>query len=343
MKMFQAIYLALLCRTYLFCLKITGFWPFEYDTRSRRFKFNSIYLIVPFISVPYILVNYVLHINLLLDAVNVYFKNIVLKIISNVYVSSNVLNFVFLCATQTMQTKKIHRLIYRTIELYENTRLPLNEIYYLPYLMKFTIKSLIFGSTVVTYMIISMTLIAPHTIKSYMIPGFLIPVFINKFYPDIYYGGLLSVDLYLHQVNVNLKRILLNVTKHNDNELVDIADQLDTISNNYIRLLEIIKEFNQIMSFRVVLWIFLGLLNLLIHLFMQFVFVGIPTRYGHSLNIIVSASGVVDLFYQFMDIWMQSWICNSVLKKINETETMLSSMYVQLLGIDGPFTKSVSF
>lgn len=289
---------------------------------------------------------YVPNVDLLLNAVKVLFKTIVLKMISNVYISSNVLNLLFLYITQNSQIKKIRRLIYRTINLYENLCrcLSLDDMDYLSCLMKFAIKSLVFAITVISYMIVSMTVIAPNAIKFYVLPGFLIPIFINKLYPDIYYGGMLLVDFYLLEINNELKRILNLPAKisRNDKEIIiDVVEQLDTMSINYIELIEIVKEFNQIMSFRVVLWILIGLMNFIIHLFMECVFIGIPIRHGHSLNIIISVSGIVDLFYQFLEFWFTSKICTSVMKKVEETEIILTSMYVQLRD-NGPFARSVN-
>lgn len=343
--MFQKIYLSSFYKTYLFCLKITGFWPFDYDTQLRRFKFNPFYLIVLLcFFLPYILTVYAFNVSLLLNAVKVLFKNIVLKMVSNIYVSSNLLNLIFLYMTQTSQNRKIKRLIYRVVNFYENLSgcLSLDDTNYLPNLIKFTTKSLVFAVTLVIYMIVSMTTIAPNVIKFYAIPGFVIPVFINKCYPDIFYGGMLLVDFLLLQINKELKRILILRGKmdRNDKELLDIIDQMDTMSINYVELIEIVKAFNDIVSFRVVLWILLGQMNFLTHLFMQYVFIGVPIRYGHSLNIIISASGVIDLIYQFLEFWLTTSICTSVMKRIAETETILSSMYVQLRD-DGPFERSV--
>lgn len=343
--MFQNMYLSLFYKTYFFCLRITGFWPFKYDTELKRFKFHSIYLIGPFILIPYVIMAYVLHVDLLLNAVKVLFKTIVLKMISNVYISSNVLNLLFLYITQNSQSKKIRRLIYRTINLYENLCrcLSLDKIDYLSCLIKFAIKSLVFAIIVICYMIVSMTVIAPNVIKFYVLPGFLIPIFINKLYPDIYYGGMLLVDFYLLEINKDLKRILnlpAKISRYDEEIIIDVVEQLDTMSINYIELIEIVKEFNRIMAFRVVLWILIGLMNFLIHLFMEFVFIGIPIRHGHSLNIIISVSGIVDLSYQFLEFWLTSKMCTSVMNKVEETETILSSMYVQLRD-NGPFARSV--
>lgn len=345
--MLQRTYLTILCKTYLFCLKITGFWPFDYDTQSRRFKFNPVYLILLLcVLVPYIFTVYAFNASLLLNAVKVLFKNIILKMVSNVYVSSNLLSLIFLYITQTSQNRKIKRLICRIINLYENLSewLSLDDMNYLPNLIKFSIKSLLFAATAAMYMIVSMTAIAPNSIKFYSLPGFVVPVIVNKFYPDIFYGGMLLVDFYLLQINKELKRILNLRGKLacNDEELVDIIDRMDTISINYIELIEIVKAFNNIVSFRVVLWILLGVLNFIIHLFMQYVFIGVPIRYGHSLNTIISASGAINLIYQFLEFWLTSAICTSVMKRLEETETILSSTYVRL-GEAGPFERSVNY
>lgn len=328
--MFQKVYLSLIFETYLFCLRMTGLWPFTYDIRLRRFKFISFYLVPPFILAPYIIGIYVMNVNVLLNAVTVLFKNIVMRIISNIYMSANVINFIFLYITQKSRTRKIQRLIYRTINFYENLCIcvPLEDKYYFPYTIKFTIKSLVFAATIISYLIVSMTTIAPNVLNFYVLPGFVIPVFINKFYPDVYYGGMLFVDFCLLQINHDLKRILSLNAKNtgNSKEIIDMVDQLDTISINYIEMIEIVKEFNHIMSFRVVLWILLGVNNFLIHLFLQYAFIAIPVRYGHSLNIIIAASGIVDLSYQFFEFWLTSSACSSVKKKVEETEEILSSM-----------------
>lgn len=338
--MLQKTYLTVICNIYLFLLGITGFWPFRYNTQIKKFKLNLFYLMTPLILIPYILTIYVIRAHRLTNAVKDLFKNIVLKIISNIYISSNLLNAMFLYCTKNLQYKQIQNLIYRTKNLHENmcTWLPLEDLYYLPYLMKFTIKSLVFVTTLLAYMTVSMTLIAPNVVNLYALPGFLLPILINKFYPDLYYGGLLLADFYLLHINEDLKRIISlnkNVMRNtseglNGKEFNDLIDELDMISRNYIELIKIVKEFNRIMSLRVVLWLLLGFLNFLIHLFMQYVFIGIPIRYGHSLNIVIATSGLIDLFYQFMEFWFTTSICSSVMKKVHETETILTSVFIKL-------------
>lgn len=342
--MFLTQFLTSTNKFYLLCLNVTGFWPFDFDIRLRRFKFNVFYLIGPFVIVPYILVIYILSANIVMSSVAALFKNVGLKMVSNVYLSSSVLNVIFIYFSQICHWKKLQRLVYRTMNLHVNLCgcLSWNDMYYHPYLIRFTIKSLVFSVTLVAYVIVSMTMIAPDAMKYYTIPGFLIPFFINKFYPDIHYGGMLLAELYFHRINEELRRILLNPTKYDDAKSVDIADQLDTLAINYVELMEIVNDFNKIVSFHVVLWILLGLFNLILHLFMEYIFVCIPIRYGHSLNIIIFASGVIVLLYQFLDFGFISSVCASVLRKVNETETILSAVYVHLQN-DGPFVKSVNF
>lgn len=302
-------------------------------------------------SIPYVLAIYMSRVEHLLTAVRVLFKNIVLQIVSNVFISLNVLNVLFIYGTQTSQYKKIKKLIYRIINHYENmcTWLPIEDMYYLPHLIKFTIKSMVFTATFLAYITISMTLVAPDVVSLYAMPGFLMPLLVNKLYPDLYYGGMLLADFYLLQFNKDLKRIMSEHTafvrntsdEMHDKELADLIDQLDTVSINYIELIEIVKDFNRIMSFRVLLWILIGVLNFLIHLFMQYVFIGIPIRYGHSLNILISAAGFVDLSYQIMDFWLITAACSSIKKKVDEAEFILTSAYITLR-VNGSFARSVT-
>lgn len=343
--MLKNTFLSAIYKTYLFCLKITGIWPFEYDSQLRRFKFNSFYSKVSYILLAYILIIYLIHVNQLLNAVKILIKNIVLKMVSNIYISSNVLNVLFLYITQTGQWKKIRRLIYRTINLNENLSRcsALEDKKYLlsSYLIKFTIKSLVFAVITIIYLIVSMTAIAPNVVNVYVLPAFILLIVINKFYPDIHYGGLLLIDYYLIQINQGLRGIL-NIPFRIGKESSDIVEHLDTISINYIELIKIVKDFNRIMSFRVVLWILIGLLNFIIHLFMEFVFMVMPIRYGHSLNIVIFTSGLIDLCYQFLEFWFTASICTSVVEKVEETKTMLSSMYVRLQEYNGPLERSVN-
>lgn len=313
----------------------------------KQFQLKTIYLLIPFILISYSLTIYILYADFLFNAIKVLFKNIVLKTVSNILLLSNVINFVFLYGTQKFQYKKIQKLVLRTNNLCKNlcAWLPLENENYLPYLIKFTIKSLVFGTILLMYMLVSVYLIAPGMLSVYTLPGFLIPVFVNKFYPDLYYGGMLLADFLLLQINKDLRRIMnvagvgKSIDYVNDEDLSDVTNLLDTMSINYIELIEIVKDFNRIMSLRVVFWLFLGVLNFLILLFMQYIFVGIPIRYGHSLNILISVSGLVDLFYEALEFYHTVSACSSVMRRVNETETILTS----ILRGNGPFGRNVTF
>lgn len=303
---------------------------------------------MPIVLIPCVLANYVLHKSIILDCVSTLFKNIVLKMVSNAYISSTVLNFLFIFATQPFKIKKMQKFVYRTVNLYRN----LSEFISfdgmtncLRYAIQFAVKTFVIAIISAVYLAVSMSLIGSGLFKFYMLPAFILPVFVNKFYPDIYFGGMLLVDFFLCYFNNNLKEILFSVTdpdqSGNTQSFVDIAEHVETLSINYIELIEIVKEFNEIMSSRVVTWIMLTLLNFLIHLFMEYVFMLIPLRHGHSLNVIISASGVIDLLCQFLELWTISTVCNSVLKRVEETKNILSAIDIHLLLKDRQLARSV--
>lgn len=319
----------------------------------NNFQLNIFSLLVPFILIPYTLTMYVLSANTICNCVKILFRNIVLKIISNIFVLSNVLNCFFIFGTQHAQYKKIQRLAYRTRNLYENFChwLPCEDVNYLPHLIKFTFKAIVFSVAQLMYMTLSVSLIAPEVSSYFIMPGLLIPIFVNKLYPDLHYGALLVANFHFDQINREVKRIVSIAKASNDLakanscsneiELRDSANHLETICLHYIELIEIVKEINRIMGTRVVLWLLLGLCNFLIHLFMEYLFVGIPIRYGHSLNFAISASGMFELCLQFSEFWFTTSVCSGVVQTVYETEMILSSVYVKF-HVNDPFMRSVN-
>lgn len=334
--MFQESFLKFLCKIYLFFFKLFGLWPFTYDSKTKSFSLNLFYAIIPFVLVPFYCITSIRDLSFLLDKVKVVFRNIVLKMVSNVYLASNLFFSVCIYGTQYQQYGRIKRLFHKIRKLLTSFGqwFPMDEVNYLPQLLKFTLRAFIFTIMYEIYHVFSVSAIAPNTFGVFTIFGFVLPNFILKFYPDIFYGGMLVAHFYFQQINKEIRHILnaaIVLRGTQDEKLTrNLSKKLENVAVHYFHLIEIVKEFNSITSFRVLLWMCLWLWNFIIHLFMQYVFLGVPLRYGHTLNIAISMTGLADTVLQFFEFWLTTSICTKLINEINETETMLCSMYIHL-------------
>lgn len=332
--MFQETYLKYIFKVYLLCLTMTGLWPFTYNSKNKSFTLNILYAIIPLVLVPFYCITNFLEFSLLLNEVKVVFRNIVLKMVSNVYFASNLIISVYIYATQYYQYRRIKKLFHKIRILLTNIDewLTLRNVNFLPELFKFTLKSFIFTLIFEVYHITSVSFVAPNTFGVTTILAFVLPNFIIKFYPDIFYGGMLVIHFYFHEMNKELRHIaniIVDGNSSKNHELQrNLNNKVENLAIHYFHLIEVVKEFNSITSFRVVLWLCISVWNFIIHLFMQYVFIGIPIRYGHTLNMVISIFGFIDIIIQFFEFSFTTSICTKVINEINVTEKMLCSMYI---------------
>lgn len=333
--MFQETFLKIICKIYLLCFKLFGLWPFTYDSETKSFTLNLCYAIIPFVLVPFYSITSIRDFSFLLNEVKVVFRNIVLKIVSNVYLASNLIFSLCIYGTQYQQYGRFRKLFHKTRKLATSFDrwLPLNGANYLPELCKFTLKAFIFSVVYEFYHVFSVSAIAPNRFGVFTIIAFVLPNFIIKFYPDLFYGGMLMANFYFRQMNKEIKFILQTIDLRNaqtEHLTKHFTNKLENVAIHYFHLIEIVKEFNSITSFRVLLWLCIFLLNFIVHLFMQYVFLGVPLRYGHTLNIAISVAGLIDTVLQFLEFWFTASICTKIANEISATERMLSSMYIHL-------------
>lgn len=334
--MFQETLLKVISKIYLFCFKLCGLWPFTYNTETKSFSLNLFYAIIPLILVPFYSITSIRDFSYLLDEVKIVFRNIVLKMVSNVYLASNLIFSIGIYATQYQQYGRIKNLFHKIRKLVTSIDrwLSFDEVNYLPEVLKFTLKAFFFSVLYEFYHIFSVSAIAPNKFGPITIFAFVFPNFIMKFYPDIFYGGMLMANFYFGQINKEIKHILKEAldlkSSRDENVTKNLSNKMENVAIHYFHLIEIVKEFNSITSFRVLLWFCVFLLNFVVHLFMQYVFLGVPLRYGHTVNVAISITGLIDTVLQFIEFWFTASICTKVVNEINATETMLCSMYIHL-------------
>lgn len=335
--MFQEAVLKFICKTYLFAWNMIGLWPFTYDSRKKSFSLNVFYAIIPLVVVPFYCIISWQDYSFLIDKVKFLFRNHVLRMVSNIYLLSSLLSSVCIYGTQYQQYGRIKNLFHKIRKFLTSfgESFPMDEVNYLPELFKFTIRTFIFSIVYEIYHLFSVSAVAPNTFGVFSFLAFVLPNFILKFYPDIFYGGMLVAHFYFRQINKEIQHILnasVDLSSSHDDEQLkrNLSEKLDNIAVHYFHLVEVVKEFNSITSFRVLLWLCTWLWNFVIHFFMQYVFIGVPLRYGHTLNIAISMTGLVDTVLSFFEFWLTTSICTKLAKEIDATEAMLGSMYIHL-------------
>ncbi|XP_037026839.1 uncharacterized protein LOC119067794 [Bradysia coprophila] len=258
--------------------------------------------------------------------------------VSTAFIVFNLIFSIYVHGTQFRQFGRIKKLFHKFRKLTANFDrwLPMDEVNYLPQLAKFTLRTFFFSIVYESYHLFSVSFVAPNKFSICSILAFVLPNFIVKFYPDIFYGGMLVAHFYFHQMNKEVKLILNTAIEQksswqeNMNVITALSEKLENVAVHYFQLIEIVKEFNSITSFRVLLWLFILLLNFVVHLFMQYVFVGVSLQHGQKINVAISITGLIDTMLQLFEFWLTTSICSRLSNEISQTEIMLSSMYLHL-------------
>lgn len=333
--MFQKAFLKNICTIYLFVYKLLGLWPFTYDAEKQSFSWNIFYAILPLILVPFYSITSLREISFLLDQVNLFFHNIVLRIASNAYMTSSLTFSIFIYCTQYRQHGRIKKLFHKVRKLTNSLDqwLCFDELNYLPQLIKFTLRTFVFSIMYEAYHFISIACVAPTKFNAISTIAFVLPNFVIKFYPDIFYGGMLATHFCFHRINKEIRHIIdaaIDSERANDDQLIgNLSNKMENVTVHYFELIDSTKEFVSLISFRVLLWLFISLLNFVVHIFMQYVFIDTSFRYGQALDSAISIVGLAATVLQFFEFWLTTSVCSKVLNEISATETMLLSMYIR--------------
>lgn len=329
MSTFERMYLKFIESFIAILFNITGLWPYTYNLEIRKFQLNLCYLLFPFVIVSYALIIFFVQTDKMFHGIESLFKNVILKITSNIYVASNIGHFCLIYLSQYFYYNRTKLLLYKARSFYENFSglFTLSEYNYLPLLIKFTVKSFLLGISLVIVVFISVMLIAP-SLSWLSVIGYILPVVIVKIYPDVYFGGLLIADFFLRIMNNKLREIISSAPERNGFDKV-LNNKFEIISIVYVELIEIVNAFNQIMSRRIVFWLLLGISNFIVQLFMQYVNIIKKIKDGTFSNSTISYCGIVILCVQYLEYWFTASVGSTVLKEFDKTQYILCSLRIR--------------
>lgn len=329
MSTFKRKYLKFIENFITILFNITGLWPYTYNFKDKRFQLNLCYSLIPFIIVPYTVTIFILEADQMFSGINMMFKNVILKIISNVYVKSNIVNVCFIYLTQYFQLKRTKLLLYKARHVYEifNGTFTLSDYNYFPILMKFTAKFMFLTILVAIAIFVSLVLISP-SLSYISVIGLILPVFVIKILPDVFYGGMLLADFLFRIMNYKLQGIVNSAIEKSEFDSV-LNKKFEMLSVMYVEVIEIVNVFHQIMSTRILFWLLLGVSNFIIQLFLQFVNISQQIRVGTLFNSTLSQYGVIILFAQSLEYWLTISVCSTLLKEFNRTQQILSSFQIE--------------
>lgn len=284
--MSQKRYLYILAMWTLFIAHASGLWPYRYYKKTEKFVWIWYYELMKIVVILCIV-----------SAVNVgqsasysvdLFKNIVLQLLTSVYMFYCAFNFIFLLSTQCFKYKLLKTTLKKSIKLIKvlNHKFSISELSYISELIKFTIKTVGVLILIIYSILEHLSEVGMVMSMSKMILMFctLIPFITLKIYPDCFYGSMLISRVYFKKINDEVEQILKesvilkqrrklsNPLQHRIgfNELCEQLDQLSTLHQN---LLEVTKAINEACSLQLMLFLVYMVFAILMDSFVGYILI----------------------------------------------------------------------
>lgn len=149
------------------------------------------------------------------------------------------------------------------------------------------------------------------------------PLAAIRLYENIFYGGILVLDIAFQQLN---KHLLDSVTrrrtsevyaKNNIDKYCQLSDELDEISNLHFKLCEVTEGFNSKFDIQLTMWISLQITGLLLRCF--YIYVGTVNALSSRANsqLMVNFPNVAILFLTWFELFLMAYACDSIIVKVN--------------------------
>lgn len=207
-------------------------------------------------------------------------NNSTLEVLSNVYGYIIITNYISLYLGQHLGSNKIRLVYVKCLEVVGCIKIIYRKscVDFTKHLIYFLLKAIIID--IVYFLLFWINLIRTSDAakaKPFLPLLLFSPFFAVRFYINLFYGGMLIIDVILKQLNNNINETMINMnktsivfpktTRNYNEQYCRLSDELDKISKLYFKLSEITKDFNSIFNFQILLWILTHLSFLIIRFF----------------------------------------------------------------------------
>lgn len=264
-----------------FVAQVLGLWPFNINMSSRCIKYNFFKLIYSIVLPFIVLYSYYTFGILTLSAsrsTNVLHSSI-MEILPDFYCIIIMLSYILLCVGQHLKFEILKMVFLKCVEIVDLLqKYPNRSDSLRKYFVNFFVKTVvvdIFNLLVLYYNLSrSSKVISFHPYLPLILYS---PLMIVRFYENIFYGGVMILDIIFKQLNKNLLGI---VTMEKSSEIqrrtnvgkfCQLSDELDKLSELHFKLSEATKVFNSIFDVQLLLWMVVEIAGLIMRCFYQYI------------------------------------------------------------------------
>lgn len=313
-----------------FVTQVFGLWPYNLDKSRPRIKCNSLKCIYSIILPFIVLYNYytfgVVELASSRSTSSNFVHSNTMNLITDFYAIFIIFSYASLYVGQHLKFRISESVYFKFVDIIELLKtFPTPSVDLRKYFVNFFIKTIVFdvfNLLVLWYNLSrSSNVVASHP----FLPLFLYtPVMAVRLYENVFYGGVLFVDLVFKQLNKSLLKIVLMqktgeiCRKKNIDKYCQLSDELDKLSTLHFKLSETIKAINSIFDVQLLLWMVLQLAGLTIRCFYQYVGIAHLLNSQGNYKLVVGQNFItlVITFSTWIEILLTSYACESLVTEV---------------------------
>lgn len=309
--------------------QLFGLWPYTINNTTRRIQYNFYKLIYSIVLPCIVLHNYyaygVSNLNFTRSKSSKLVHGKTMKLISELYAVIVVSSYALLYAGQHLKFAVSKAVYLKCVDIIELLKSFPNDIDFRKYFVNFFIKTIFFDLFNLLVLFYNLNR-ASNIITSHpFLPLFLYtPVMAVRIYENIFYGGVLFLDIVFKQLNKSLLKIVsIKATsdinrKNNIEKHCQLSDELDELSKLHLKLSEASKVFNSIFDVQLLLWILMQLVGLIIRIFYQYAgIVHLLNSHGtYSYVVWQNILTLVITISTWIEILLTSYACESLVTEV---------------------------
>ncbi len=311
-----------------FAAQLFGLWPYTIDATTHHIKYNRLKLIYS-IVLPAIIVycHETFGVEVLASSRS---SNVVpsetMNVTVQLYGMITLASFTQLYVGQHLQFGSLKSVYLKFFDVVDILKTIFTESTKLgPYYVKFFIKTIFFDIFNLLALWHNLKKSSDVTTTHPYLPLVLhIPAMIVKLYENIFYGGILIFHVVLKLINKKLVKMMTTIEtcklcrKSNIETYCQLSDEMDKLSNFYLKLSETIKAFNSIFDIHVSFFMAQQLSALLIRCFYQYVEIVFLLNSHGNYGFLVSQNFItfVVTMTSWTEILLTSSACESLVAEV---------------------------
>lgn len=315
-----------------FFIQLFGLWPYNIDNITHHIQYNLFKLIYS-IVLPVIVLYAYLILGMLVLAKSfskAYVQSQTLEAITAIYTLIIISSYISLYVGQHLTFNKRKSIYSKCIEVIELLQtIPNESVDLRKYLAYFFLKTILFEIFNFIIMFINLKRSSNFLATNPLLPLFMsLPVWAIRLNENIFFGGILLINVIFKQFNNSLANIVKSKNKtsefHRKNnrhfieQYCHLSDELDKLSKFHFKLNEATKAFNSFFYLQLLLWIISQFAVLITRFFILYIgFVQLFDKHEDYKIVVIQNLVLLGItMVAWLEIFLTSYACESLLTEV---------------------------